>query len=85
MEKFTYTIKEENGIHARPAGLFVSRVKETGDKVIVELSGKSADGRRLISIMGLGVKQNDEITVTVEGENEKETASALKEFMQNNL
>lgn len=85
MEKFTYTIREENGIHARPAGLFVSKVKEKSDKVTIDFNGKAADGKRLISVMGLGVKQNDTVTVTVEGENEKDTARELLEFMQNNL
>lgn len=35
--------------------------------------------------MGLGVKQNDEITVAVDGEREAEAAEAIKKFLTENL
>lgn len=35
--------------------------------------------------MGLGVKQNDEITVTVEGDTEEADADVIKTFLENNL
>ena len=45
----------------------------------------SADARKLMAIMALGVKQNDEVTVEVEGENEEQTAKEIQAFFEANL
>ena len=67
MKTFTYTIKDEMGIHARPAGLLVKEVKATGSKITIESGGKSADASKLLAVMGMGVKCGSEVTVLVEG------------------
>ena len=85
MQSFTYTITEENGIHARPAGLLADMAKKTNDSVTLFFGEKKADAKRLMSVMGLGVKKNDVLTVEVDGENEQTTAKELESFMKNNL
>ena len=40
MKKFSYTIRDEVGIHARPAGMLVNAAKATGCKVTLEKGGK---------------------------------------------
>ena len=70
MQKYTYTIHDAEGLHARPAGLFVKCAQECISKVTVEAKGKSADAKRLFAVMGLGAAQNDKLTITVEGPQE---------------
>lgn len=38
-----------------------------------------------MALMGLGIKQGDTITVTLEGGNEEANAAALEQFFQDNL
>jgi len=85
MKQFNYTIKDELGLHARPAGLLVKKTGSFKSNIQITKNDKSADGKRILGIMSLGIKQNDEITVTVEGEDENEAALELKEFFKNNL
>lgn len=85
MKSFNYTIRDDVGIHARPAGLLVNVAKATGCKVTIEKGGKSADACKLFSVMSLGVKCGDTVTVSVEGANEDEALAALEEFFRNNL
>lgn len=85
MKQFNYTIKDEVGIHARPAGLLVKEVKKFGSKVTVDKDGKTADGTKLMAIMGLGVKCGNTVTVTVEGTDEDAACEALKTFFEANL
>lgn len=85
MKIFNYTIKDELGIHARPAGLLVKTAKDTGCTIIIEKDGKQADVSRLFAIMSLGVKCGDNIVVKCEGENEEEAALKMNEFFKNNL
>jgi phosphotransferase system HPr (HPr) family protein len=85
METFTYTITDPNGIHARPAGLFVQKMQEYKSKVSVSREEKNADGKKLIALMKLRPKCGQTITIEVEGEDEKEAATAAEEFLKANL
>lgn len=85
MTAFEYTIKDELGIHARPAGVLVKTAKATGCKVTIEKGEKSADASRLLAVMGMGIKQGDSVKVTCEGENEAEASEKLKAFFEENL
>ncbi len=85
MRTFDYEIKDELGIHARPAGLLVKLVKETESIVTIEKGGKRVDATKLFSIMGLGVVKGDVIKVTIEDGNEEATEKSIKDFLENNL
>lgn len=85
MKEFTYVIKDELGIHARPAGMLVKFAKDLGSKVTIIKDGKPADATRLMSIMGLAIKQGQEITIQVEGATEEADAKAVADFFETNL
>lgn len=73
MKKFTYTIQEANGVHARPAGLLVKAAKALDSTITLETAaGRSAAATRLMAVMGLGIKQGDTVTVTVEAAMKKQ-------------
>ena len=71
MKEFQYTVKDACGIHARPAGLLVKTVKGFASTATLEKDGKSCDMRKLMALMGMGVKQGETITVKVEGDDEE--------------
>lgn len=56
MKPFTYTIKDEVGIHARPAGLLAKKAKEFESVITLEKGGKTAAATKLMAIMGDGRK-----------------------------
>lgn len=85
MKTFSYTVRDEAGIHARPAGLIVKKCKESGCTVEIKHSDKTADGTKLFSVMSLGVKKGDTIEVTVTGDKEEEAANMLLKFFEGNL
>ena len=85
MKTFSYTVKDELGLHARPAGMLVKEVKNFQSKVTLERDGKSVDASRLMAVMGMGVKKDQTVTVTVEGNDEDAACEALKAFFKSNL
>ena len=85
MKSFSYTVKDELGLHARPAGMLVKEVKNFQSKVTLERDGKSVDASRLMAVMGMGVKKDQTVTVTVEGNDEDAACEALKAFLKANL
>ena len=82
MKSFSYTVKDELGIHARPAGMLVKEVK---NKVTLEKDGKVIDATRLMAVMSMGVKKDQTVTITVEGADEDAAYDALKSFFETNL
>ena len=85
MKTFEYTIKDELGIHARPAGLLVKEAKKFESECTITKNGKTKKLTQLMMLMSLGVKQGDTVTVSVDGADEDVAVAALKEFFENNL
>lgn len=85
MQEFTYTIKDPEGIHARPAGLLVKEAAKFKSKITLKANGKSADLKRIFALMALGVKTGVEVTVTAEGEDEDAAIKALQANLTANL
>ncbi len=85
MKEFQYTIKDELGVHARPAGLLVKLAKKYASKVTLEKNGKTCDMRKLMAVMSLGIKQGETITVRVEGEDETVAADEIATFLSENV
>ena len=85
MKEIKYVITDENGIHARPAGILVKKAKEFNSNIKITKVGKSADAKKLFNIMGLAVKKGDEIIVTIDGDDESVATQELQEFLSNNL
>lgn len=85
MKEFTYIITDSLGIHARPAGLLVKEATKFSSEIKLTKGEKSSDARRLFSIMGMGVKQGDEVKVTCSGADEDDAITAMKKFFEDNL
>ena len=85
MKEFQYVIKDEAGIHARPAGMLATEAKNFKSKITLVGNGREADALRLMAVMSLGLKQGAEMTVRVEGEDEEQAAEAMKAFLEANL
>lgn len=85
MQEFSYTIKDEIGIHARPAGALVKIAKDANSEVTMECRDKTADLKKIFSLMALSVKCGDEVKVKVTGEDEAEIAEKLERYLAENL
>ena len=85
MKEFSYTIKDELGIHARPAGLLVKEAAKFSSDVKLKKDDKEVDAKRIIGVMSLGTKQGETVTITANGDDEEQAITAIKEFMENNL
>ena len=85
MKAFDYTIPDRLGMHARPAGLFVKEAAKFPCKVTIAKDGKEVDAKRILGVMSLGVKKDQEITVACNGDQEDEAATELEQFLKENL
>ena len=61
MKQFNYTITDPVGIHARPAGVLVKLVKPFESTCTITKGDKTVDMRKLMAMMGMGVKCGDTV------------------------
>ena len=85
MTEITYTITDPEGIHARPAGVLVKEAAKFTSKVTIAKDEKEVDAKRILGVMGLGVKCGQEIVLKTEGEDEDAAIEALGKFLEENL
>jgi phosphotransferase system HPr (HPr) family protein len=87
MKEFSYTITDPFGIHARPAGLFVKKLAEFKSTVTISRAdnGMSCDGKKLLALLKLKIKQNNTLIIRAEGEDEEVTVEAAQVFLSTNL
>ncbi|MCQ2515733.1 MAG: HPr family phosphocarrier protein [Saccharofermentans sp.] len=85
MKTFTYTIKNEIGVHVRPAGQLSTAASKYISKVVITNGDKSAEATQILAVMSLGIKCGDEITVNTIGEDEERAAEGIKKFLNENF
>lgn len=85
MKSFNYVIKDELGLHARPAGTLVKEAKKYESKIKVTKGEKTASATQLMMLMSMAVKKGAEVTVTAEGPDEDAACEAMEQFFRKNL
>ena len=78
---FENAIKAPVGMHARHAGMLVKQTSQYKSDITLAKGDRSANAKGILALMGLGVKQGDVVTVTIEGEDEDIAAVELKNYM----
>lgn len=85
MKSFDYTITDEIGIHARPAGILAKKAKEYASRITITKGGKTAEAQKIMAVMSLGVKKGETVTVSAEGEDEEKAVADMETFFKENL
>lgn len=85
MEQFTITVKDKNGMHARPCGAIVNEAKKYKSEIKIIKDEKQANGKRLLALMGLGAVYGSVLTIQIEGEDEKEAKKSIEKVLNDAL
>jgi phosphocarrier protein HPr len=81
MEAQKVTIINKLGLHARPAHTFAKAATAFKSKITIDNGKRTGSGKSVINIIALGLKQGTEITISAEGEDEKEAVSTLVDLV----
>ncbi len=85
MKRFEYTIHDESGLHARPAGMLVKEARNWQSHITLTANGKTADATKLLALMTMGIRYGTSVTLEVEGPDEEACALALQDFFSQNM
>lgn len=76
MEK-DLTIMNEEGLHARPAAMFVKTSNGFQSEVWVSKDGEQVNGKSIMGVMMLAAEHGSVITVSADGEDAEAALEAL--------
>lgn len=80
------TVGSRVGLHARPASTFVQAVTAAGhDVTITTISGDTADGASILSVLSLAVGHGAELVLNVDGDNAEAVADELASLLSSDL
>jgi len=77
----TVRILNEEGFHARPAGVFVKKASEFSSAIEVQANGTTKNGKSIMALMSLGLAKDAEITITAKGADEAAAVDALVDLV----
>ena len=85
MPEIQLQIKNEVGLHARPAALFVQTASAFKSAINVKHGERTANAKSILNILTLGAGQGAVVTVTAEGEDAAEALRALEQLIAGNF
>lgn len=85
MEKLTVVLNNPDGLHARPAAIFVQEASKFKSYIELEFNGQSVNAKSIIGIMSLGAFHGEKVTLTADGPDEKRALQVLKNLLENKL
>lgn len=81
MVRVKYTIKNEEGLHARPAADFCNTAMRFKSTIRIIKDDEEFEAKSMLMVLCVGAVQGDEIEITADGEDEKEAIDALIETL----
>lgn len=76
-------IKDSTGLHLRPAGRLCKLSGTFKCKVTIKKNNNEANAKSVLSVLGACVKQNDEIEIICDGEDEETALEQIVYMLEN--
>ena len=77
------TLKNEVGLHARPATYFIQKANEFKSGIWVDKEERRVNAKSLLGVLSLGIMKDTTVTLIADGSDEKEAVDALAELIEN--
>ena len=75
------TIKNEIGLHARPAALFVQTANKFLSDIMIKKAGKTVNAKSIMGVMALGISKGEMIEIIIDGPDEENAISAIEDLI----
>ena len=75
------TVKNAQGLHARPAALFVQVANKFNSRISVKRGDEKVNGKSIMGILMLGAEKDSEIIIEAEGDDAQMAISDLEKVV----
>ena len=75
-------VKNQVGLHARPATFFIQKANEFKSSIWVEKEERRVNGKSLLGVLSLGIMGGTQIRIIAGGTDEQEAVDALAKLVE---
>lgn len=79
------TVKNQSGLHGRPATFFIQKANEFRCTIWVEKEERRVNAKSLLGILSLGIFGDTSIRIVAEGTDENEAIDALAALVESDF
>ena len=79
------TIKNPTGLHLRPAGILCEIAVKFKSTIHFKDGDNDANAKSVLSVLGAGIKQGEELEFVCEGEDEEDALQAMIDAVESGL
>lgn len=79
------TVKNETGLHARPAGILAQAAMKCNSEVWILVGERKVQVKSILNLMAAGIKCGTEIELQCHGESEEEDLKNLADLIESGL
>ena len=79
------TVKNQVGLHARPATYFIQKANEFKSTIWVEKDERQVSAKSLLGVLSMGIVRGTTITVKADGTDEETAVNSLVELINSNF
>lgn len=77
-----FVIRDEAGLHARPATQLVHKASQYISKLTIQYRDKLVDLQSILGVMSLGIPTGQEVIIRAEGPDAKEALLGIEEIFK---
>ena len=79
------TIKNNVGLHARPATFFIQKANSYASSIWIQKDDRQKKKKSLLGVLSMGITGGMTITLIADGPDETEALNGLEELVSNSL
>ena len=79
------TIKNNVGLHARPATFFIQKANSYASSIWIQKDDRRISAKSLLGVLSMGITGGLTITLIADGPDETEALNGLEELVSNSL
>lgn len=79
------TVKNQVGLHARPATYFIQKANEFKSTIWVEKDERQVSAKSLLGVLSMGIVRGTTITLKADGADEEASVNALVDLINSNF
>ena len=78
-------VKNQVGLHARPATFFIQKANEFKSGIWIVKDERKVNAKSLLGVLSLGITRGSEITIVADGADEEDAVEELAKLVQVNF
>lgn len=78
-------IKNPSGLQSKSAVIFIQKASGYKSNIWILKGKRKANGKSLLGILSLGIGKGEEISLSAEGEDERDAAAELENYLVTDL